>query len=70
LSWRARSASAQRIELDVKPLRDMPPGGVVIRGPWPGSARVFIDGRPAGVAGEEIRLRRTPARVRIETRGL
>lgn len=69
LSWRARAADSTRgsaIEFDVQALRELPPGGLWLRGPWPPGARVSIDGVPVAGSAELIRLPRTPARVRIE----
>ena len=69
LSWRARARAAgarKVIEFALKPLRTMPPGGIVLRGPWPKASRVWVDGRVVEGPADEIRLRRTPARVRIE----
>ncbi|CAN5902731.1 discoidin domain-containing protein [soil metagenome] len=73
LSWHAKAwrvagkgAAREIIEFELKPLRDFPPGGVILRGPWPTASRVWIDGKPAAIGAEGIRLQRTPARVRIE----
>ena len=69
LSWRARVADAtprSAIEFDVQSLRELPPGGLWLRGPWPAGAHVSIDGAPVAGSAELIRLPRTPARVRIE----
>jgi hypothetical protein len=69
LSWRARTADSTRgqvIEFDVQALRELPPGGLWLRGPWPAGARVSIDGLPVAGSAELIRLPRTPARVTIE----
>ena len=69
LSWTAHARTAAGrpvIEFDLQPLRVQPPGGIVLRGPWPQASRVWIDGVPAEGAATEIRLLRTPARVRIE----
>jgi hypothetical protein len=69
LSWRARARMAgdrKVIEFTLKPLRTMPPGGIVLRGPWPKASRVWVDGRVVEGPADEIRLLRTPARVRIE----
>ena len=69
LSWRARVADSTRgpaIEFEVQALRELPPGGLWLRGPWPAGARVSIDGMPVAGSAELIRLQRTPMRVRIE----
>ena len=65
LSWRARAAGGA-IEFEVQALRELPPGGLWLRGPWPASARVWIDGAPVSGSAESIRVPRTPVRVRIE----
>jgi len=54
------------VELDIAALRSQPPGGLVLRGPWPAASQVSIDGVEAAGTADAIRLRRTPARVRIE----
>ena len=51
---------------DVQALRTQPPGGIELRGPWPKTARVWIDGVARAGAADAIRLSRTPAQVRIE----
>lgn len=69
LSWRARAAAStpgSAIEFDVQALRELPPGGLWLRGPWPAGARVSIDGEPVAGSAGLIRLPRTPARVRVE----
>ena len=69
LTWRARAPDAPRgsaIEFEVQALRELPPGGLWLRGPWPAGARVSIDGVPVPGSAESIRLPHTPARVRIE----
>ena len=69
LSWSARMADAGRgpaIEFDVQALREMPPGGLWLRGPWPAAARLTIDGVPVAGPADMIRLPRTPVRVRVE----
>ena len=68
LSWRARatdSPGGAAVEFDVQPLREMPPGGLWLRGPWPANARVSLDGAPVSGAADMIRLPRTPVRVRV-----
>jgi hypothetical protein len=69
LTWHARAADSARgpvIEFDVQALRELPPGGLWLRGPWPAGARVWVDGVPLAGSAESIRLPRTPVRVRIE----
>jgi len=69
LGWyaRARTADARTVmEFALKPLRTMPPGGILLRGPWPKASRVWVDGRAVEGAADKIRLLRAPARVRIE----
>ena len=69
LSWSGRTVlqrGRKVVEIDVKALRTAPPGGVVLRGPWPATSRVWIDGAAHAGTAAEIRLARTPARVRIE----
>jgi hypothetical protein len=69
LSWRAHaigSAPGSAIEFDVQALRELPAGGLWLRGPWPAGARVSIDGVPLSGSAELIRLPRTPVRLRIE----
>lgn len=69
LSWRAVAtapAPGSAIEFEVQALRELPPGGLWLRGPWPANARVSIDGVPVAGSAESIRLPRTPVRLRIE----
>jgi hypothetical protein len=69
LSWSGRAVPNGRgriVELDIAALRSQPPGGLVLRGPWPAASRVSIDGVATTGAADAIRLRRTPAHVRIE----
>ena len=69
LSWQARAtapAPGSAIEFEVQALRELPTGGLWLRGPWPASARVSIDGVPVAGSAESIRLPRTPVRLRIE----
>ena len=69
LSWtgRARASGAGKVvEIDVAALRVQPPGGIVLRGPWPQASRVSIDGVASADRADTIRLSRTPAHVRIE----
>ncbi|HKX42322.1 MAG TPA: discoidin domain-containing protein [Burkholderiaceae bacterium] len=65
LAWRAR-ASENRAEFDVRGLREMPPGGLWLRGPWPADAKVTIDGAAVAGPADAIRLPSTTAQVRIE----
>ena len=53
------------LEIDVEALRTQPPGGVVLRGPWPRPRACRSTASRAGAA-DAIRLSRTPAQVRIE----
>jgi len=69
LSWRAQahaSGARRYVDFEVQALRTQPPGGIELRGPWPKTARVWVDGRRVAGAADTIRLARTPARVRIE----
>ena len=69
LNWQARSRMArgrQQIEFEVQALRTQPPGGMVLRGPWPKASRVWVDGHAVSGPADNISLMRTPARVRIE----
>jgi len=69
LSWTGRvvaNDARKAVEIDVSALRVQPPGGIVLRGPWPRSLRVSIDGAASAGGADAIRLARTPARVRIE----
>jgi len=69
LGWSGRVVTRNGrkvIDIDVRALRTQPPGGMIIRGPWPKSSRVWIDGVATASAADAIRLPRTPARVRIE----
>jgi hypothetical protein len=66
LSWSARIAGKGVFDIRVSGLREMPPGGVILRGPWAKDARVVIDGRIADVPADAVVLTRLPARVRIE----
>jgi hypothetical protein len=58
-----------RVEFEVSGLREMPPGGLWLRGPWPANARVAIDGVAVPGAADAIRLPATTARVRVEWTG-
>ena len=69
LSWTGRTLrneAGKVVEIDVSTLRTQPPGGIVLRGPWPQSSRVAIDGVAIAGGADAIRLSHTPARVRIE----
>ena len=69
LGWHARSRTTggrQAVQFDVKKLRTAPPGGIVLRGPWPAGARVRVDGVAVAGPADAIRLTRTPARVQVE----
>nr|HET7857911.1 hypothetical protein [Caldimonas sp.] len=69
LSWTGRTLrneAGKVVEIDVSALRTQPPGGIVLRGPWPQSSRVAIDGVAIAGGADAIRLSHTPARVRIE----
>ncbi|HEY4069476.1 MAG TPA: hypothetical protein VGM74_21390 [Burkholderiaceae bacterium] len=68
LGWKARRGPGGRVDVEVAALRTLPPGGLVLRGPWRGPARVWVDGREVDEPADAIRLTRTPARVRIEPR--
>jgi F5/8 type C domain len=68
LSWRARahtSVGRTVVDVEIDALRDRPPGGIALRGPWPAGSQVWIDGRAVAGAADDIRVPRTPARVRI-----
>ena len=56
LQWHAsmRTRRGRRhVAFELAPLRDAPPGGIVLRGPWPAGARVRVDGqRVVGDAAE------------------
>jgi hypothetical protein len=69
LSWSGRAGASGRrhvVELDIAALAALPPGGLVLRGPWPADSKVWIDGVPAAGAADAFRLPRTPVHVRIE----
>jgi hypothetical protein len=66
LSWKARRRANGVIDVEVAALRTTPPGGIELRGPWPKTARVAIDGQPMEGPADAIRLTHTPVRVRIE----
>ena len=69
LSWSGRRVANNGrtvVEIDVQPLRTQPPGGIELRGPWPRTSRVWIDGVASAGAADAIRLSRSPAHVRIE----
>jgi hypothetical protein len=66
LSWKARAAPGGVIDIEVRALRTQPPGGITLRGPWPKTARVRVDGRVVTGPADAISLTRTPVHVRIE----
>jgi hypothetical protein len=69
LSWSGRAvarATSTVVEIDVGALRIEPPGGILLRGPWPRASRVSIDGVASGAGADAIRVPHTPARIRIE----
>ena len=70
LSWKAQAgrtkAGRSMIGFQIEALRTTPPGGIVLRGPWPSTARVWIDGKKTTGPADQIRLQQTPTRVRIE----
>ncbi len=69
LSWSGRRVTNNGrtvVEIDVQPVRTQPPGGIELRGPWPKTSRVWIDGVASAGAADAIRLSRSPAHVRIE----
>ncbi|HEX4233608.1 MAG TPA: discoidin domain-containing protein [Caldimonas sp.] len=69
LSWSGRAITVDRrrvVAIDVGALRAQPPGGVVLRGPWPKTSRVWIDGTQSGGAVDAIHLSQTPSQIRIE----
>ena len=69
LGWKARTrteAGKTRVMFELDALRTPPPGGIVLRGPWPRNSRVWIDGRAAPGPADVIALPRAPARVVVE----
>jgi hypothetical protein len=69
LSWQAASkrvGDRQVVEFRLQRLRDRPPGGITLRGPWPADARVTRDGQRIDGPADAIALTHTPTRVRIE----
>jgi hypothetical protein len=69
LSWTARqrvSGGRQIVQFDVRSLREQPPGGIELRGPWPSASTVWIDGRRSAGPADAIRIVKTPVRIRIE----
>jgi hypothetical protein len=69
LSWSGRAVTERRrriVDIEVGALRTPPPGGVVLRGPWPKASRVWIDGVASGGPADAIRLSKSPAKIRIE----
>ncbi|MDQ6628783.1 MAG: discoidin domain-containing protein [Pseudomonadota bacterium] len=69
LSWSARArttAGRTVVAFELQALSTQPPGGIVLRGPWPKTSRVWIDGQAVAGPADAIRLPGSPARVRIE----
>jgi hypothetical protein len=69
LSWSGRAATARGtkvVTIDVQALDQQPPGGILMRGPWPAASQVWIDGKATTGPADAIRLTRTPVRVRVE----
>jgi len=69
LSWSGRAVEGgtrKVVEIDIAALQAQPPGGIVLRGPWPRSSRVSMDGVAVAAPADAIRVLHTPARVRIE----
>jgi hypothetical protein len=69
LGWQGRASTdgaRKVVEVEVQALRTFPPGGVVLRGPWPAASRVVVDGIAVAGPADAIRLARLPAQVRIE----
>jgi F5/8 type C domain len=67
LSWRAHtSAGGRQAIFEMAPLRDAPPGGVWLRGPWPASAVVRVDGRRMTPEAQGVRLPSGGGRVVID----
>ena len=69
LGWHAQVRTAggrHTVRFDVKKLQRAPPGGIVLRGPWPADARFKVDDVAVPGPADAIRLSRTPARVRVE----
>jgi hypothetical protein len=69
LSWSGRAVTARGrrfVEIDLRALRTQPPGGVVLRGPWPKTSRFWIDGVASAGPADAIRLSKSPAKIRIE----
>ena len=68
LSWSARVGADEAIEIRVSRLARLPPGGVMLRGPWPRDSRVTIDGDGTDAPADVISLSHLPARIRVEPR--
>ncbi|MGZ5130244.1 MAG: hypothetical protein ACXWCJ_03325 [Caldimonas sp.] len=66
LSWTARIGAKGVIDVHVSGLSSLPPGGLMLRGPWARNARVVIDGRIADVPADAILLSHLPTHVRVE----
>jgi hypothetical protein len=72
LSWNAKrrtEAGRQIVQFDLQALREQPPGGIVLRGPWPKASRAWVDGVAVNGPADAIRIVKTPAQVRIELPG-
>ncbi|HWH83408.1 MAG TPA: hypothetical protein VNU71_14350, partial [Burkholderiaceae bacterium] len=71
LGWRAqlRTEAGRRVAtFEFDALREAPPGGIELRGPWPRDAQVSIDGRAVAGPADAIALGAGGARVRVEWR--
>ena len=70
LGWHARRRTAggrHVVRFDLHEMRERPPGGIVLRGPWPADAQVSVDGVDIAGPADAIHLR-TPASVRVTWR--
>ncbi len=66
LAMRSHRAGVRTVvDVEIGALRETPPGGVVLRGPWPATAEVRVDGRRRTGPADAIRIDRTPAVVRV-----
>ncbi len=67
LSWRAHASGGdRRVIFEMAPLRDVPPGGVWLRGPWPAGAVMRVDGRRVPAQAQGVRLPSGGGRVVID----
>jgi hypothetical protein len=69
LSWTARgrvAGSRQAVEFELQALREQPPGGIELRGPWPRASTVWIDGQRSAMPADAIRIVKTPVHIRVE----